>query len=116
MAVRVASTWWARARGLLWGASPDDVLVIVPCADIHTHFMRGPIDVAFVGADGRVIRSERRVMPGKRLRVGGAVLVMERLSSSLPWYRPFDQVFAVRMHDPAANRFAVVRRSVEGGI
>lgn len=114
MLVRVASTWWSRVRGLLWGASPDDLLVIVPCSDVHTFFMRHPIDVAFVGFDGTVIRAERRVVPGKRLGVPGSALVIERFASDLPWYRPRDQVFAVRLRDPAVDRFFVVRRDAGG--
>lgn len=114
MAVRVASTWWARARGLLWGAAPDDLLVITSCSDVHTHFMRQSIDIAFIGSDGRVLRAERRVMPGRRLRVSGSVLVIERFASDLPWYRPRDQVFAVRLRDPALNQFSVTRRAMGG--
>lgn len=63
MNVRIVGSWPSRARGLLWGASPDDVLVLVPCRDVHTCFMRQPVDVAFVGSDGVVLAVERGLPP-----------------------------------------------------
>lgn len=85
-AAEVARSWWARGRGLLGrrdlpaGAG----LVIDPCSSIHTWFMAFPIDVAFVAADGRVVRTAHAVRPW---RVGpiarGARYVVELPAGTL---------------------------------
>lgn len=56
--IRQAATWWARAVGLLATPALDDPsgLWIVPCNSVHTIGMRYPIDVVFVGRDGRVAK------------------------------------------------------------
>lgn len=61
----VARTWWARGRGLLGkkGLPPGGGLIIEPCSSIHTWFMAFPIDVAFVAADGRVVRIAPALKP-----------------------------------------------------
>lgn len=61
----VARTWWARGKGLLGRrALPEGGgLIIDPCSSIHTWFMAFPIDVAFVAADGRVVRVAHTLRP-----------------------------------------------------
>lgn len=61
----IARTWWARGRGLLGrkGLPPGGGLIIEPCSSIHTWFMAFPIDVAFVAADGRVVRIAPALAP-----------------------------------------------------
>jgi uncharacterized membrane protein (UPF0127 family) len=61
----VARTWWARGKGLLGkkGLPPGGGLIIEPCSSIHTWFMAFPIDVAFVAADGRVVRISPALKP-----------------------------------------------------
>ena len=63
--VRHATRLPDRLRGLLGRGSlgPDEVLVITPCAAIHTIGMRFAIDVAFVGRAGRILRVDRAVRP-----------------------------------------------------
>ena len=56
------------------------MLVLAPCASVHTFGMRERIDIAFVGADGKVVRSDRRVRPGRVLSCPSAVAVVERFS------------------------------------
>lgn len=53
----------SRRRGLLGrGGLPEDhALVLAPCNAVHTFFMRFPIDVAFVGRDGRVLKTLERL-------------------------------------------------------
>lgn len=41
----------------------DTGLVIEPCQQIHTHFMRYPIDVMFVSKEWQVIHVERHIKP-----------------------------------------------------
>lgn len=61
----VARTWWTRGKGLLGrrGLPEGGGLIIVPCSSIHTWFMAFPIDVAFVAADGRVVRTAQALRP-----------------------------------------------------
>lgn len=60
-----ARTWWTRGKGLLGrkGLPADGGLIIEPCSSIHTWFMAFPIDVAFVAADGRVVRTAHALRP-----------------------------------------------------
>ena len=64
--VRVASSLWARSKGLLGTASlpPEEGLWLKPCRSIHTFFMRFPIDVLFLDGQGRVL-SKATVAPWK---------------------------------------------------
>src|SRR4051812_28860296 len=55
--VTVASSLWARGKGLLGTASlaENEGLWITPCRSIHTFFMRYPIDVLFLDGQGVVV-------------------------------------------------------------
>jgi uncharacterized protein len=57
-----------RRRGLLGrdGLPEGAAIVIAPSNAVHTFFMRFPIDVVFVGRDGRVLKV-RRAMPAGRI-------------------------------------------------
>lgn len=57
-AVGLADGWWSRLRGLMGRPplQPGEGLWIRPCQQVHTQFMRAPIDVVFVDAEGRVLR------------------------------------------------------------
>ena len=63
-----AGTSAERRRGLLGRDSlaPDEGLYLTPCEWIHTFGMRFPIDVAFLGRDGRVLGINHSLKP-KRL-------------------------------------------------
>lgn len=60
-----ASTRSERRKGLLGRDSLEGALVIEPCRWVHTIGMRFPIDVAFLDADGLVVRTVQ--MPRRRL-------------------------------------------------
>ena len=64
--VRVASTLMARLVGLLSTSSlgSGEGLWLEPCSSIHTFFMRYPIDVLFMDADGKVL-AQRTYAPWK---------------------------------------------------
>lgn len=84
MRVRVAATFAARARGLLgrprsW-LGDRGVLLIVPCDSVHTFGMRELIDVAFVAADGTVLKAVRKLRPRRVLGCKGAVATVERFA------------------------------------
>lgn len=63
--VGLADGWWSRLRGLI-GRPPLQAgqgLWILPCQQVHTHFMGAPIDVVFVDPAGRVLRVLRGLKP-----------------------------------------------------
>lgn len=74
--VAVADSWWRRLRGLL--ARPrlkrGQGLLLLECASVHTVGMVYPIDVAFLDAEGRVVRSIARLRPW-RVGIGGGEAV-----------------------------------------
>jgi hypothetical protein len=70
--VAVADSWWRRFRGLL--ARPPlrkgEGLLLLECGSVHTVGMAHSIDVAFLDAEGRVVRSIARLRPW-RVGLGG---------------------------------------------
>ena len=76
--VMLATRLSSRMRGLLFAPESDDLMVLLPCRDIHTFGMGYAIDVAFLDATGIVVKSVRDVLPNKRLREPTAVAVLER--------------------------------------
>lgn len=58
LALLVADSVPSRTRGLLLrrSATMPEAALLTPCRAIHTFGMMAPIDVAFVAADGVVIR------------------------------------------------------------
>ena len=62
-----AETFLERLRGLLGRRSLDvaEGLWITPCGSVHTFGMRFPIDVVFVGRDGRIVRIVDRLVAGR---------------------------------------------------
>jgi hypothetical protein len=60
IAVRRAETFWTRFRGLLGSAppAPGHALWLRPCNQVHTLFMRYPIDVVFLDAEERVVEAQ----------------------------------------------------------
>lgn len=96
--LRIATSLFERARGLLCAPASPGELLIAPCRDIHTVGMRHAIDVAFLDAGGVVIESYRSVGPMRRLRCRGAKAVVERFSECGPWLEKGDGVFLERRH------------------
>ena len=76
--VVLATRLSSRMRGLLFSPGSDALMVLMPCHDIHTFGMSHAIDVAFLDANGTVVRAARDVLPNKRLRQRGAAAVVER--------------------------------------
>lgn len=74
--VAVADSWLRRLRGLL-GRPPlkgGEGLLLLQCDSVHTVGMGYPIDVAFLDAEGRVVRSIPALAPW-RVGVGGSEAV-----------------------------------------
>ncbi len=71
--IGLADSWWTRFRGLL-GHPPleaEQGLLLLDCDSVHTVGMGQDIDVAFLDADGTVVRSLPSLRPW-RIGVGGA--------------------------------------------
>lgn len=83
----VACTPVSRLRGISAHAALRGVLVLAPCADIHTWFISQSIDVAFVDAQGTVLEACRGLPPRKRKRCKGACFTLERWAEpDAVWY------------------------------
>ncbi len=74
--LKVATTFFSRFLGLMGRRSlPSDEAILFPkCNSIHTFFMRFPIDVVFLSAEGDVVsavkslRPWRVTLPAKRVK------------------------------------------------
>lgn len=64
---QIANTFFSRFRGLMFRKTiPDDyALQIKPCNQIHMLNMRFAIDVVYLSRDGRVVKVDENVQPGK---------------------------------------------------
>jgi uncharacterized membrane protein (UPF0127 family) len=81
-----AGSFLARGRGLM--LSPPlpagGGLVIDPCSSIHMLFMRYPLDILFVGKDGKVVFMYEGIKPWRVGRiVRGAKLAIELPEGSI---------------------------------
>ncbi len=95
--VKLAGRFADRVRGLLGTKADGATLVLMPCNDVHTWGMSYPIDVAFVSREGEVIATYEDVGPGRRMRCGRAVAVLERCSRCAgAWFAVGDRVSVVR--------------------
>jgi uncharacterized membrane protein (UPF0127 family) len=83
--VEVAVTRRARRKGLLGRTAFDGsrALVLAPCVAVHTMFMRFPIDVVFVDAEGRALRTIPNLAPWRMAIDPFAHAVVEMPAGSL---------------------------------
>ena len=82
----------SRLVGLIGRKTFDGTIMLVPCCDVHTFGMKGPIDIAFVSGEGIVLETHRHIGPNRRLKNKQAVAVLERFSSENAWYEPGDLI------------------------
>lgn len=63
--LQLADNPWTSFKGLMGRPAlpPGEALLITPSSSIHTHFMRFPIDVLYVGKDDVVVGIDRNVQP-----------------------------------------------------
>jgi hypothetical protein len=63
--LEIADRFWSRLCGLQFRhpLPPRHGIVLVPCASIHTMWMRFAIDVAMLDRTGRVLKVHRAVRP-----------------------------------------------------
>ena len=100
----VATDRRTRRRGLIGRDGLDGALVIEPCRWIHTIRMRFPIDVAYLDADGNVVKT----LQMRRNRIGIPVLHARRVIEAeagafARWGLRVGDVVEIRdgEHDPA---------------
>jgi uncharacterized membrane protein (UPF0127 family) len=69
----------SRRTGLLHheGLAPGSAMIIAPSNAVHTFFMKFPIDLAFVGRDGRVRKVREAVRPWRMAAALRAYAVIE---------------------------------------
>lgn len=95
--VSVARGFFARLVGLLGQRSlaPGHALLITPCNNVHTFFMRFAIDVVFIDREGAVLAIMPHLAPWRmaaalrahaclELAAGGAVLYQLAVGQRLP--------------------------------
>jgi uncharacterized protein len=76
--VEVASTFRKRLLGLAWSGTPRAQALFFPrCRSVHTLGMRFALDLVWLDADGRVVRIDWAVPPGRfrvcRAAAGGVI-------------------------------------------
>lgn len=83
--VEVADAFLPRTLGLMGRTlAGDEGLYLVPCASIHTFFMRMPIDAAFLDGEGRIAALFHSLPPWRATRwVPGARGVLELPAGTL---------------------------------
>ncbi|MDR0350237.1 MAG: DUF192 domain-containing protein [Coriobacteriales bacterium] len=92
-----ATSLLSRLRGLLDPkiCAQGEILVLPACSSIHTVGMRESIDVAFIDRRGRVLKTERRLRPGRHLSCAKAACTLERRSrDDRPWFGVGDELLA----------------------
>jgi uncharacterized protein len=76
--VRVADTFFRRARGLLFRPlKPGEGIVLRPAFSIHTSLMRYPIDVVFLDPDMNVVEIQHSLKPWRTASCRAAREVIE---------------------------------------
>ena len=81
--VNLADSFFPRLKGLMFKKKMplDSALLLSPSNQIHTFFMKFPIDVIYLSKDNEIIKIEPSVMPGKVLKtVKGSRSVLELCS------------------------------------
>ena len=95
----VANSFWGRLRGLM-GAKvlgSAEGLALIPCNSIHSFFMRFPIDVLFLDAQGRVLRCEQAMLPWRiGAFVPGAKMAIEANAGVLSTTVQVDDIVEIR--------------------
>lgn len=79
LTVRRADSFFSRLAGLLFSPLllPGEGLLIVPCAAVHTAFMRFSIDVVFLDGAGRIQKIVPRLKPWRAAACPGAWQTLE---------------------------------------
>lgn len=102
----VAEGHRARTRGLLGRDGIDGALVLRPCRWIHTFGLRFPLDVAYLDADGTVVKTVHMRRHRLGVPVFRACVVVEAAEGAFARWglRVGDTVEVRAGHDDAAAR------------
>jgi uncharacterized membrane protein (UPF0127 family) len=96
-AAEVATDRRARSRGLLGRDGIEGAFILRPAKQVHTLRMRFPIDVAFVDADGRVLRMSTLARWRVSMPVPKSVFVIEAQAGAFErWQLHVDDIVEVR--------------------
>ena len=96
----IAETRSERRRGLLGRTDLDGALVIRPCRAVHTIGMKFAIDVAYVDAEGVVMKTQQMARHRVGLPVPKAQIVIEARSGAFArWGLRVGDVVEVRDQD-----------------
>lgn len=81
----LADSFFARLKGLLGTKQmlSGEGLVIKPCNSVHTFGMNYAIDVVFIAADHRVVKTVPDLAPGKLAACGSSSYVVELPAGTL---------------------------------
>ena len=96
----IAETRSERRRGLLGRSDLNGAFVIRPCRAVHTIGMKFPIDVAFVDADGVVMKTMQ--MPRHRLglpMLNARIVIEARAGAFSRWGLRVGDVVEIRDQD-----------------
>lgn len=87
--VVLARSFFSRLKGFLGKKpKPGDGLLLKPCKQVHTLFMKAPIDVYYLDKEGTVLAAFRSVKPWRVLPfVFHASMVLELGANTLPIIR-----------------------------
>lgn len=111
--LKFACTPLARLRGLGVLGGWGGVLVLAPCADVHTCFISRSIDIAFVSSCGVVLETCRAVPPWRRRRCRGAAFVLERWAEpEKTWYEQGQTLILAPCRVAAVRRATAVNGAV----
>ncbi len=93
----VADTFFTRLRGLIGrkGLNPGEGLVIIPCKGVHMWFMRFPIDVIYINAQGEVVDVDEHLRPwaiGRPRRTSRLVVELPAGTIAATGTQPGDRV------------------------
>lgn len=93
--LRYADNYLSRLCGLI-GQTPlthQEGMLISPCKQIHTHFMRYPIDVVFLDKNHIVINTIKSLQPWRiSAYMPNAYFVLELTANSADIIKPADKL------------------------
>lgn len=85
--VRLADSFLTRLKGLMFSSrlDKDEGLLICQCKQVHTHFMRYPLDIVFLDSSLQVIEIVHELKPWRFSKFyKNAHYVLEMSANSLP--------------------------------
>ncbi|MBP5429688.1 MAG: DUF192 domain-containing protein [Elusimicrobiaceae bacterium] len=83
--VVLANTFYSRLKGLMGrkGLPQGEALLLDPCPQIHTCFMRFDIDVVFLDCSGRVVAVLEQIKPWRMSKFYSGCQALELSGGSL---------------------------------